>query len=395
MSKIGLTPAAGMLAAMRGVVGANARGVFVEKSIVFNGRLFSIFNYGMASHKHFGEEGSVARDMRGITFDVSDEHNPVLVSLPPAKFFTYGEAGGEAPECGGSLLVMDKRDGSLVSSVLVGDEVLLKTQNSFDNEQSVRATELMHELGMAQDVVALHKAGVCVSFEYTSPKNRIVVRYADEGLRLLQVRLMDTGETIVPGEQLQSFLMERGCGAVAASVVDYFVQDARDVGGIVAAVRSRCADGVGFKFLDKLNESELWEGVVLCYLTNGHMLKVKTDQYSAIHNALDQADKPSAVFNRIVEGHLDDLLAALVEYPEKRRLVEDMNDRITSVLSGWIGAVEDLVRESRAASLTHREFVVKAKDLGPLFGCAMKVWTGKDADYLKILVANRKEHLGF
>lgn len=178
-----------------------------------DGYTYRVFSYRLASYTDFQSRN--ATECRGHTFrkDVSDSGYTewVLASLPPQKFFNYGEHLGWGTEIDLSKIVavMDKLDGSLISTVVDGDGVFfLKSKTSFRSQQATDATNWLACKVNGNFVEGIHFAvndGYTVNFEWVSPDNQIVIGYTEPKLIVLNARHMETGEYMSRAEMLRLF----------------------------------------------------------------------------------------------------------------------------------------------------------------------------------------------
>lgn len=115
---------------------------FYYKDLLVDEIPYRIFNYRLCSYEQF-YENPFALNCRGTMFDLSDDHRPKLVCLPPEKFFNYEEGNGLVKHRTGRLnLQMDKLDGSLISTYLHRSSLKLKSKTSFNSSQAIQSMEL-------------------------------------------------------------------------------------------------------------------------------------------------------------------------------------------------------------------------------------------------------------
>ncbi|CAF0972915.1 unnamed protein product [Didymodactylos carnosus] len=155
----------------------------------------------------FNELGSM--DCRGIMFDVTEgDSSPILVSLPPRKFFEYEhDTRDHTLGCIGDKMV--KLDGSLISTFIHKSKVCLKSKASLDSPQVRQAESVLRKnAALDREIQSLAEEGYTINFELTSPRNRIVIPYEVEQLNLLSVRSHSTGENLF-GTRLQQFLQDK------------------------------------------------------------------------------------------------------------------------------------------------------------------------------------------
>lgn len=116
---------------------------FYFKDLLLDDVRYRVFNYRLCSYELF-HENPFALNCRGTMFDVSAEDAPLLVSLPPEKFFNYEEGNGKIKHQSGQLhLQMEKLDGSLISTYLHRSTLRLKSKTSLSSSQATQAMELL------------------------------------------------------------------------------------------------------------------------------------------------------------------------------------------------------------------------------------------------------------
>jgi RNA ligase len=151
--------------------------------------------YAISTPDTFSDE--YARECRGITFDP----NGMIIARPLHKFFNIGEK--EETQVGNVdwtkvARVMDKRDGSMITSMVLNGHVVTKTKKSFDTDQAVRALEYINtHANYHQFAVYCASINCTPTFEWTSPNDRIVLKYHHDELVLTHIRDNITGEYVL------------------------------------------------------------------------------------------------------------------------------------------------------------------------------------------------------
>lgn len=164
----------------------------------------------------FNEE--IVRECRGLIFD-EDSLEPV--SVPFFKFGNYGES--YCPEIDWeSAVILEKRDGSLVKVVKLGEDYLISTNGCIDAFKAMMPDDVLcpyksyGELFMKAmgDRLSLLSEGYTYMFELTSPYNRIVVPYDDIEIALIGIRDNKSlqEELICDSELKDSFLLPKRYG---------------------------------------------------------------------------------------------------------------------------------------------------------------------------------------
>ncbi len=126
---------------------------------------------------------------RGLILDF--EYN--VVCRPFKKFFNLEEMEGTLPN--GDFEVTEKVDGSLGILYWVDDVPYIATRGSFESEQAIKGTEILHKL--KEYWGSFNNQEFTFLFEIIYPENRIVVDYGGiEDLVLLAVINRETGEEL-------------------------------------------------------------------------------------------------------------------------------------------------------------------------------------------------------
>ena len=303
----------------------------------------------------------MAKECRGIVWNSAGE----CICLPFEKFFNVNE-NDETQEhvlpFDAYYNVAEKRDGSMVSAVLINDIVRFKTKKSFYSDVAHNATEYAvtqpQLMRMCKYVLNL---GYTPTFEFTSKSNEVVIDYGPEPqFVLLALRDMIFGNYLSPIE-----VSKVGKGWDIPTIKNY---------GHVPyeALKSEMA------------VKENFEGYVIEF-QNGVRAKMKTEWYLRLHHAKTDL-RERDVAEMFINETLDDIksvcvTAGLSLEPIERiemMVVQDIADLIenTKEIYGWIR-----LQESR------KEAAIKFRDIA-VFGLAMKLLDGKDPDYVKFWKTN-------
>lgn len=172
--------------------------VFYETKHRVNGYTVSVFNYRLATFQDFKHNN--AFEMRGLTFVFNTDGTLYKRFLGLEKFFNINETEITQYDTLKDYEVLDvseKLDGSLITFIeLPNGEIVAKTKNNFEADQATRAMALCDDvvMGFVKDQFS---KGHCVFFEYTSPLNRIVIKYPVSSLSLTKIRDGQTGEYLL------------------------------------------------------------------------------------------------------------------------------------------------------------------------------------------------------
>lgn len=227
------------------------------------------------------------KETRGTTFH---KETGEIVSLPFEKFFNVGEKEWTQPatvawdmQYTWTSYVAEKRDGSMITGVVVNDKVRVKTKKSFYSDVAIEAqAHLPH--AEEKFIKWCARYDLCPIFEFTSPNNKVVIDYGQEpGYTLLAIRSMNDGS------YARRDLVESLANTWNIPVVP-------------------TAD-ITFEQMQKAVETtEGIEGWVI-YAPNGRY-KIKTKWYCDRHRLIDIRERDIARF--VVEEILDDMIPNLI-----------------------------------------------------------------------------------
>jgi RNA ligase len=246
-----------------------------------------------------------------------------ILSRPLHKIFNAGQIAetelGEI-DVSASHVVLNKLDGSMIRTIPTPEgEFRLGTKAGI-TDTSLRAEDYVSaQPDYVKFIRMCIKAGYTPVFEWCSRQDRIVVDYGPEDtLTLLALR--DT----VSGEYM-SYHAHADYGRYwGIRVVDAVrVDRISDIEDFVAGVR----------------ESVGREGVVLRY-EDGHMVKIKSDDYVMRHRAVDGLRTERDALRVVLDDTVDDLIPILpradaerlVNYQRDVSLALDTTERIVSEL---------------------------------------------------------------
>jgi T4 RnlA family RNA ligase len=339
---------------------------FFFKDCTRDGQRFRIFNYRLASYTEFCKPGAL--EARGIMFlmDDTNENNPIkIVCRPMPKFFGFGE-NPFTMSLDTSKIVeyQDKVDGSLISTYLYGshgNHILgLKTKGSLFSDQAIWAEELIQRkenVALLHDLYELTLQGWTVNMELISPRNQIVVPYEIEELVVLNIRNNETG----------------------------LVLHKSQVYGKKNFVWVRSWKNVDFPSIPNMKGIE---GFVIRF-EDGQLVKIKTDEYLALHKTKDSVTIPRRLFECVILESTDNLKQLFRNDPLSLTRIEEMENDVRPKYNHMISFVEKYYEENR--NLVRKDYAIKGKEiLGDYFGLAMNKYTGREPNYKEFAIKNWK-----
>ena len=332
---------------------------------------FTIVSYIISTGETFtGENKDWARECRGITFDKKGN----IHSRPLHKFFNIGEL----PETqmnfvemlmknGHVIRVMDKRDGSMVHPVRVHGKIYLKTKKSFTSDAANLATAFM-EYALPKHVTFCHaciEEGVTPIFEFTSPKNHIVLPYSHDGLHLLHIRDNVTGQYVAdPAGFAKSMGFEIPTGAEYPTA---------EIGPA--------------QILESMEKDEDKEGYVIQF-QDGTMVKGKTQWYLQLHRTIVFV-RERDVAEMVVNETVDDYKSYVYSAPESEatmKKVEAIEHRVLQTIRQIELDIEKA--EQEIAGMTDRKEIAMKMKGHKWFSAVMNRFNGKEFDVRDYFLKN-------
>jgi RNA ligase len=297
---------------------------------------YTVFNYLVSHTDSF--DCPIRRECRGLIFDKDGK----VLSRRFHKFFN----AGEKPETTNVDLsqphvVLDKRDGSMITPLVFNGTMVRWATKMGVTDIGEMAYRFANKRNYYNFAIECHEAGWTPIFEYTSPKNRIVLPYKEENLVLLAMRHNITGE------YASMVNLEADAKAHNIPLVDQFKGDLKTIE----------------------DQSDI-EGVVIRFET-GHMVKVKTEWYCAIHMAKENILFEKNVIKLILEEKIDDVIPFLPEEDQTR--IRNYSE----VLLASVDLVEYRIRTvlDDSYDMSRKDFAMKIAPTFPpfernlMFGC--------------------------
>jgi RNA ligase len=245
----------------------------------------------------------VTLQCRGLIYDF--QTNEVL-ARPYPKFFNYGQPGAPELHLDEPAIVTDKLDGSLGILYPTPTGHAIATRGSFTSDQALHATELWQ----ASYTFALTPGfspnpTFTYLFEIIYPQNRIVVDYGGiDDLVLLDVLATKTGARLYDlrwrGPRAETFPYQTLTEALAAEP------------------RPNC------------------EGFVLYFPNRDERLKIKQDDYVALHRIVTGLNARTVWEHLLTDRPLSELTEPLPD--EFHPWVHDVADRLEAEVNGRLEA---------------------------------------------------------
>lgn len=320
--------------------------VFDFKDYIVDSFKVRVFNYNLTPYAMFTLPASL--ECRGISFVIDENDNFVkLISAPMQKFFNYKENPfTQGIEKHKIAYVMDKRDGSLMSSYQL-DSVRLKSKGAFYSDQAIAANEILYSekyselLTFISEQESLDRT---VNIEYTAPNNQIVLFYKEAELKILNVRSRLTGEYVDLSTLNcpQQFIVDFKTEFHGLTVEEMFqqIQGLEDIEGFVV-----------------VTENGLW-------------VKFKTDWYCQRHNSVDVFSPTGkkgrkALITCVLDEQSDDVKQLLNGNQRMIDIIDDVSNFVANYLEKTQVVVSDFVQQNQ--DLSRKDYALKALALKDTF----------------------------
>lgn len=311
-----------------------------------------------------GTSEQMERECRGITFHPDRK----IAARTLTKFFNIGEREDTQPHALPWTKVhsiMDKRDGSMVTPVrLPNGSIKFKTKKSFDTKEAALADKIAAETnGGPVWIDAVLSMGFTPTFEVTSPKFPIVLKYDKDELTLLHIRENISGRYLTEQEL-------RGLTPpfpIVENLIEQFYGD-----GVPARLVS----------WDKLKvAAETREGIEgwIIQFDDGEMVKLKTKWYQELHHHV-VFSRWRDVARTVLADQADDLKGHFALVGRSIEPILQVERKITQRIDHAKKVVQSVVQAAQAANFDAKTIAISYRD-HPNFGQIMSLFRGKEIDW--------------
>lgn len=294
---------------------------------------FVLFNYVVSFDGSFPDltgdpvrdrEIAIIRELRGVTFDKATGE---VVTRKFHKFFNVGQRAETQPhviDWSQPHDILLKADGSMITPYKRRD-------GQWEWHTKMGATDVAK---LADDYVAANphyvlfaehcrQNGLTPLFEFCSRKQKIVIDYPEDKLVLLAVRNNYDGEYLS-----YASLVEQGA--------KYGIP-------VIESIEGSVTDPAAF--LEAVRVLTDVEGYIVRF-RNGHMVKVKAEEYLRLHNLVDIMQRDKDVVSLIFSGSFDDTKPMLAD--DTRERAEAFAEAIERGLAASAARLQSLVDEGKA-----------------------------------------------
>lgn len=352
--------------------------------------LFRIFLYRLASFTEFQKPGAL--ECRGHTFRIDESGNALeLSSMPMNKFFNLGE-NPFVMDLDLSTIheIMDKLDGSLISTVKTDDGFILKSKGSLNSTQAQDATRLLNTAAykeLRDFCEAMVNFGHTVNMEYMSPDNRIVIGYMKPTLKVLNVRDNANGDYLPVADFTYGIATANGGERLGLSEK------------FRVAFHPLPDDGHAWANSVASMEDDI-EGYCV-RLKDGTWFKLKTDKYKALHHTKDSINVPRRLFEACVLGAADDLRSMFATDALACLQIDEMMEKVSKIYNHihmTVHSFYNLHKNAYDDTDNPRKYYAIAGQKDEeiqkqgIFGLVMNLYVGKDADVADFMIKHYKDY---
>lgn len=335
---------------------------YVEKDgyVVYNYLLPTNSTFPIV-HRDDQREAKLRREIRGLIFDLETGE---LLRRPFQKFFNINEREDTQQEnidFSKPHYILEKCDGSMISPFMVKGELRWGTKMG-ETDVSAQIMPFLEENPNYVEFVKEHLSwGNTPIFEWCSRENRIVIDHPEPRLVLTAIRFTLTGDYVSYYGMVEE--ADR-CGIDVVRKV--FDGEVSDINSFIAYTRTLTnTEGFVVRFVD------------------GHMVKIKSDWYVAIHKIKEQILFDRNVVLLTLDQKIDDILSFLDE-TDRENLYDfssDISTRISTMINHFMHGMLH-----RYSKMTKKDFALgEAKTMNTLDKAAifkfMDKWHGIEDGY--------------
>lgn len=298
---------------------------------------FILIRYGLAEMQEgmWTDQNSIYRECRSVVIDLKNDE---LVLTPYRKFFNLNEVDenklefvSERLKTARKVEVANKLDGSMQNARWYNNKVFMTGSMAISQEDSWRLEEGYEMLNSDYISMLKENSDSTFIFEYISLKDAHVVLYKneDQGLHLIGIRNTLTGEQYSYSDVIKL------ANKYNVRVVDL---ESKTIEQLLEDM--------------KQYQSHEKEGWVLNI--DGHLIKIKCDDYVNIHRLLDKVSSVNVIIESIAEDKFDDLIAKIPDKYKERVL------NISKLIFKYIKDARENIRKyyNLAPKETRKEFMV-------------------------------------
>lgn len=298
---------------------------------------FVLIRYGLAEMQEgmWTDPTSIYRECRSVVIDVIDEE---LVLTPFRKFFNLNEIEenkideiNKELNNAKSIEITNKLDGSMQNARWYKNRIFMSGSMALDISESWRLADGYKKLTNNHKIMIKENPYYTFIFEYISLQDAHVVMYKkeQEGMYLLGMRNTHTGEQL-SYNQVRNIANNYNIPMVNIEDINFeqIIKDCKKY---------------------KSHEKEGWVINI-----DGHMIKLKCDDYVQLHKIIDKISSVNVIIKNIADETFDDLISKVPENYKKRV------NGIAKIIYAYIEEVNEKVKKyyTEAPKQTRKDFMI-------------------------------------
>lgn len=333
---------------------------------------FLLIRYGLAEMQKgmWEDKNSIYRECRSVVIDLENEK---IVLSPFRKFFNLNEVEEnsldniyEEIKNANRVEISNKLDGSMQSARYYNDQIFMAGSMAINQDNSWRLKDGYSMLNDNHKRMIRENRNITFIFEYISLRDAHVVIYnkSEEGLYLIGARDTTSGD--------------QWSYDVLSSCAKYYNVK-------MTNIENKSIDDVLVE-MKKLKSHEK-EGWVINI--DGHMIKIKCDDYVHLHRLLDKFSSVNVIIENVAENKIDDMLSKVPE-GYKGKVV-----KIANMIIEYKNRTTKLVLDyyNKAPKENKKDFMIWVDSNCPLDirGCVKNIYLGRGFNVLKGRCNNYKK----
>jgi RNA ligase len=306
---------------------------------------YTVINYKLPCNKTFpavvDRNTAIRRELRGIKFDnITGE----ILARPFHKFHNYGERE-ETLAANVDLSVgydrLEKLDGSMVHPLFLNGNFRWSTKMGITNTSMQTETWLARDpqQGLSQFIKECWNERDTPIFEWCSRQNRIVVDHPVDRLVLTAVRNNYSGE-YYRYEDLEAYGSYFDIEVVAIDTTS--IKDMKSYSESIYEIKS----------------DTITEGEVLRF-HDGHMLKLKTQDYVNLHRTKDKIQKERNLVAVLLASQLDDLKPFMLK--EDLAKAEAYENQLSQNVADICASITREANQIVSSEMSRKDFALNSK----------------------------------
>lgn len=326
----------------------------------------SVVNYLVNKEDTFPEthdiKSSIRRECRGLKFDTKG----FILARPYHKFFNINEREEtklENLDLNKNHCVLEKLDGSMVHPIKVNAHYDKNHTFRMCSKMGITDVALNAEIFISRNKNYNLFIENCISnfitpiFEWCSRKNRIVIDYPEDRLVLTAIRNNIDG-SYYSYEFLRIISNDYNIDLVKKIDID-------DIQNIVEHTK---------------NLKDL-EGYVIRF-DDGHMLKIKADDYLRMHRAKDSLTHEKNVIYIFFNDMYDDFKSAL--HGNDRERMDSFYENVMNGFTDFCKNVHHILNELKSQYKDRKEFALTYNKNNDIKKLMFKLWNSENVSYEEI-----------